>query len=72
MLAITPEILLVEMETSKKYLEEWIERVKAGIPGVDIPTTQDHSDLFIQQLCGSLLVISGKCENLSHVLSGEA
>ncbi len=70
-LPVTQDVLISELETSKKYLEEWIEKVKEGIPGVDRPAPPDVLDDFLRSLCGELLVVSGKCENLSHVLSGD-
>ena len=71
MLPVTQETMLSELKTSKAILESWIQKVEAGIPGLDIPAPPDRLADFMGALCGELLIVSGKCENLSNVLNGE-
>lgn len=70
-LPVTNEVLLAELTSSKAILEAWIAKVEAGIPGIDIPTPQEHLEDFLRPLCGELLIVAHKCESLSNVISGE-
>jgi len=71
MLPVSPDLIHDELESAKKILEKWIEKVKAGLPVVDNPGDEMQLDLFIRELCGELRVCAGKCGNLSEVLQGD-
>jgi hypothetical protein len=70
-LAVTSETILAEMKGAKAILEAWMARVEEGIPGVDVPAEPDRLESFLHALCGELLIVAGKAEHLSNVLSGE-
>lgn len=72
MLTVSRDVLLKELETSRDYLANWVERIQAGIPGIDLPATgnaEEHLESFIRELCGELRVVAGKCESLSEVVA---
>lgn len=71
LLAVTQETILSELKSSKDILESWIKKAEEGIPGLDIPAPPDRLEDFMRAFCGELLIVSGKCENLSNVLAGE-
>ena len=70
-LPVTTEVMLSELKTAKAVIEAWEHKLEAGIPGVDLPAAPEVVDDFLRALCGELLIVSSKCENLSRVLSGE-
>jgi len=71
-LPVTQETLQSEMKAAVVILNKWISKVDEGIPGVDLPAQPEALEDFMRALCGELLIVSGKCENLSNVLTGEA
>jgi hypothetical protein len=71
-LAVTSETILAEMKGAKDILEAWMVKVEEGIPGVDVPAEPDRLEDFLRALCGEMLIVAGKTEHLSNVLSGES
>jgi len=71
MLSVTHETMLAELKSSKLIMDTWIQKIEEGIPGIDIPAPPDQLEDFMRSLCGELLIVSGKCENLSNVLTGD-
>jgi hypothetical protein len=72
MLPISREVLIKELETAKDYLDKWLQKVEAGIPGIDIPASgsaENHIEDFVREFCGEMRVVSGKCDTLSEVMS---
>lgn len=74
MLSISQEMLLVELESSKDILDKWIEKVAAGIPGVDVPLSgntpdEDRLDVWLVEMMGELQLVSGKTANIVSVLN---
>lgn len=66
---ISPEVLYDEILSAAKILEKWKARVgDEGIPSVDKPATPEQYDLFIRQLAGELLIVAGKCSNISSII----
>lgn len=70
-LPVSSPIIISELTAAKTILEAWLERVENGVPGVDIPAPPEQLEDFMRGLCGELLVVSTKCENLSNILSGD-
>ena len=71
MLSVTHETMLAELKSSKLIMDAWIQKIEEGIPGIDIPAPPDKLEDFMRSFCGELLIVSGKCENLSNVLTGD-
>lgn len=70
-LSVDQDTILSELKTSKAILDKWIENIGAGVPVLDIPTSSpEQLEDFVRALCGELLIVTGKCESLSNVLSG--
>lgn len=72
LLPVTQEVMLSELKSSKDILEAWIQKIEAGIPGMDVPAPPERLEDFMRAFCGELLIVSGKCENMSNVLAGES
>lgn len=71
MLPVSPDLISEELESAKKTLEKWLEKVNAGLPVVDQPGDEHQLDLFVRELCGELRIVAGKCGNLAEVLLGD-
>ena len=71
MLPVGPDLISSELDSAKKILEKWIERVNAGMPVIDQPGNDHQLELFVQELCGELRIVAGKCGNLAEVLLGD-
>jgi len=69
-LPVSREVLQAEVEAAKAILESWLNKIDAGIPGVDLPAAELDTDVWVHQLCGELMVVAGKCETLATVISG--
>jgi hypothetical protein len=55
-------------------VDKWVEKVEAGIPGVDVPIEgntppEERLDRWLQELIGELRLVSGKTENAAQVLA---
>lgn len=70
MLPVSGDVMLKELEGASHILEKWKEKIEGGIPFVDIPAPPDRLEAFLREMCGELLIVAGKCEHLSSVLSG--
>jgi len=68
-LPVSAEVLYSELEAAQAVLAKWHKLVGEGIPGVDTPATEHATFAFVTQLCGELLVVAGKCQNLAAVVS---
>jgi len=68
-LPVSAELLYSEVESAEAVLAKWKKAIGEGIPGVDIPSTEEALYRFIAQLCGELMVVAGKCQNLAAVVS---
>jgi hypothetical protein len=68
-LPISSELLLSEIQTALAVLAKWKERVEAGIPGVDLPADEASTYRFVSELCGEILVVAGKCQNVAAILT---
>jgi hypothetical protein len=71
-LPVSPALLLQELVTARGVLEKWEKLVADGVPGVDVPATEDALEEFVTEMCGELLVVSGKCQTLAEVLYGNS
>ena len=71
-LPVSGDLIHAELEGAEKVLAKWREAVGKGIPGVDIPGNDESLHRFLIELCGELLVVAGKCQNLSAVVSDRA
>ena len=74
MLPLSTPVILTELETMKVVLEKWIEKVQAGVPGVDVPMSGmtapgDRIDVWLNELIGELRLVSGKSHNISEILA---
>jgi len=70
-LPVSPDLISSELESAKKILEKWIEKVNSGLPVIDEPGDDQQLDLLIRELCGELRVCAGKCGNLAEILLGD-
>jgi hypothetical protein len=73
MLPLSQQALLTELESAKTLLDKWIEKVEAGIPGVDVPMTGnmpagERLDVWLVELMGELQLVSGKTANIAQIL----
>ena len=71
MISVRSEVIVEELKAATTILSSWVESIEKGIPGVDLPGDQEALEAFMRHLCGELLIVSGKTETLSNVLSGE-
>lgn len=74
MLPISSPALLQELTTARDLLDKWVEKVQAGIPGVDVPMTGnspagDRLDVWLFELMGELQLVSGKTANIVSILN---
>jgi hypothetical protein len=70
-LPVRADLLHEELEAARKTLQYWEELVYKGIPGVDLPAADAEAvvDKFRRELCGELMIVAGKCQTLSMVIS---
>lgn len=66
--SVSRELLDEEVGLAIKVLTKWREKLSGGIPGVDLPASDYDADLFEEQLCGELFLLSGKLERLAQLL----
>ncbi len=71
MLSITREVLLDELDAAKAIIDRWHKTIEAGIPVIDMPAPEDRLELFVRQLCGELLLVSGKCQSIAEILGND-
>jgi len=69
-LAVSPEVLHDELEQAEAILTKWKKVVSGGIPGLEMPSTDDAALVrFLTELGGELLLVAGKCESLSNIIT---
>lgn len=68
MLPIAPETVRDELGLAKKLIDKWAERFES-LPGIDTPSANATEVLgrMLQEFCGELRVLSGKCDTLADV-----
>lgn len=71
MIPVSSEVLRDEADTARAILAKWVAKIDDGIPGIDLPATELDTDAWLHQLCGELMVVSGKCETLASILAGD-
>ena len=71
MLPVGPELIVAELESAKKILDKWIEKLGEGLPVIDKPGEDHQLDEVVHELCGELRIVAGKCGNLAEVLLGD-
>lgn len=71
MLPVERETILQELKGVADLASKWAERIETeGMPMLDVPGSEESLDQYLRALCGELLIISGRAENLSSVLAG--
>ncbi len=68
MIPISQDVLLEELAVAERIVAKWKTRVSEGIPGVDVPGTDEALEEFVRLFAGELMVLAGKCETLAGVL----
>jgi hypothetical protein len=68
MLNVSLDTVHDELESSKKIIDIWLERLSRGLPVIDVPGSETQLDQLIRELCSDLRVVAGKCGNLSEIL----
>jgi hypothetical protein len=73
-LPVSTPVILTELESMTTVLEKWIEKVRNGVPGVDVPLSGmsapgDRLDVWLNELIGELRLVSGKAHNISEILA---
>lgn len=68
-LPLSADLIHDEIKSAKDILGRWEARLVAGIPGVDLPASEDETLQFIRELTGELLVVANKMQGLSVILS---
>jgi len=66
---IDPQLIVMELTSSRNILEKWIEEFQGGIPGVETPGTDEATWRFMTRFCSELRLVSGKCEVLIDAIS---
>ena len=69
-LAISPDVLHSELEAMEAVLAKWRNAVSNGIPGLDVPSSDEHAlARFLTELGGELLLVAGKCETVAGIVT---
>ena len=70
MLTVSTPVIQNELETAKKIIEKWQEKIEM-LPGVNVPAGDPAAfENYMREFIGELQVISGKCDTLAEALSG--
>jgi hypothetical protein len=70
-LPISPDVLHAELVSARDILDKWVKTINEGLPALDVPGTEETLEGMLKELCGELVLVSGKCESISEILSGE-
>lgn len=70
-LPVSGSVMVSEMKGVVSILEKWITEVESGLPGIDVPGSEENLEDKMRTLCGELMVCSGKCETLVAAITGE-
>ena len=69
---VSLELIADELKGVRAIADKWISKIEAGVPGITAAVVDPNNNFdledFIRELCGELLVASGKCETLSSVV----
>lgn len=69
MLPVSPDTIYAELESAIEILKKWHTKVGAGVPGMDLPTSDPSAiEAFFRELQGEVMLVSGKCANLATIL----
>ena len=71
-MAVSGDTLHAELESAERILAKWREAVGKGIPGVDMPASEEVHVRFVTELCGELLIVAGKCQTVAAVVADRA
>lgn len=74
LLPVSPDLLHDEMRSVQKILEKHIQRLNAGLPGIDGPSTEGGEAALaavLKEMVGELYYGASKLESLARVLNGE-
>ena len=71
MLTVNPDVVVDELESTKKILDKWLVKFNKGLPVVDEPGSEEQLELLMREFCGELRICAGKCGNLAAVLLGD-
>lgn len=67
---ISSEVLLKELEAGRDYLDKWVQKVREGVPGIDLAPSGDSDEnfeKFMREMYAELRVVSGKCDTLAEI-----
>ena len=67
-LPVSPDVIHSELEAAEKIISKWREKVSQGIPCVDVPADEEALIRFLVEMCGELLLVSGKCQTLAGIV----
>ena len=67
-LPLSTTLILSEIESAMAILARWKQRIENGVPVIDLHAPDEALHDFLRELCGELVVVSGKCTTLTEVL----
>lgn len=70
-LSISRLVLKEELELTRRILSKWADKFNVGIPGEDMPATEQALDDFLRELCGEFTLCASKLEHISNILSDD-
>ena len=73
-ITVSREVIIGELKGTQEILRKWQKKLEKGVAGVDYaPQGDEESDdpeKLASELAGELLVVAGRCETLSGIVSG--
>lgn len=68
-IALSPDTIRSELKTVAGLVGYWQERLEQGVPGVEMPGTDEALEAVLRQFVGEMLFVSGKCQNMAMILA---
>ena len=72
MIPISKEVLGEEFGSALRILTKWQHKLAAGIPGQDLPGSEESAEAYTREFVAEMLIVAGKLENMANIVSADS